>query len=127
MTLRGEPGGGSHGRGERGGTGRTIAGYVILIAMLPVAVLGLLAAPNEYRAMGVDAVDCDGPMSVLIFAVPALMTYGIACTIFLSRFRRSRSLVLGCICGLVCAGLAWNVARALEEHGGSRSECGAGL
>lgn len=43
--------------------------YAVLAAMFPVAVLGLVATPNEYRAIGMEAVDCDGPISVLIAAV----------------------------------------------------------
>ncbi|MDP9872920.1 hypothetical protein [Agrobacterium tumefaciens] len=36
--------------------------YAVLAAMFPVAVLGLVATPNEYRAIGMKAVDCDGPI-----------------------------------------------------------------
>nr|WP_298098004.1 hypothetical protein [uncultured Shinella sp.] len=97
--------------------------------MLPVAVLGLLATPNEYRAMGVDAIDCDGPISVLIFAVPALVVYAIASMMFLRRFRRLGSFFPGVICGLICVGLIWNIGNAAQERWKSSDaqDCGTGL
>lgn len=103
--------------------------HIVLVVMFPVAVLSMSTMPNEYRAMGVDAIDCDGPISVLIFAVPALAIYGIACSIFFYRFRRLRSFVLGCICGLICMGLIWNIGNATEEHWKNSGEpaCGLGL
>lgn len=108
---------------------KKIIGYIVLVAMLPVAVLGLLATSNEYRAIGVDAVDCDGPLSVLIFAVPALATYAIAAAIFVLRLQKPRSLILGGLCGLICAGLVWNAGNAVTEHwrNSRESACGAGL
>ncbi|MEE4450531.1 hypothetical protein [Novosphingobium resinovorum] len=108
---------------------RKVVGYIVLIAMLPLAIIGILTMPNEYRAMGADGIDCDGPVSVLIFAVPALVIYGISSAIFLFRFRRRRSLLLGCICGLICAGLIWNIGNAVGEfwRNSGPSACGAGL
>lgn len=93
-----------------------LLGYAALIAMFPVAALGILGTPNEYRAVGVDAVDCDGPISVMIFAVPALAIYGISSSIFFYRYRQRRSFVLGVICGLMCAGLMWNISNAVAEQ-----------
>lgn len=95
---------------------RKIIGYAVLIAMFPVAVFGVAGTANEYRAIGVDGVDCDGPLSVLLFALPAITVYGIAASIFFYRFRRRGSLVLGIICGLICVGLLWNIADAVAEQ-----------
>jgi hypothetical protein len=97
--------------------------------MFPVAVLGMVTVSNEYRAMSVDAIDCDGPISVLIFAIPALVVYGIAGAIFFSRFRERRSRVLSLICGLICLGLIRNIGKAMDEYRENSSEaaCGSGL
>ncbi|MCI4591464.1 hypothetical protein MOK15_15365 [Sphingobium sp. BYY-5] len=90
--------------------------YAVLLAMAPIAMLGLSGTPNEYRAMGIDAVDCDGPISVLIFAVPALIVYGAASAIFLRRWRRRRFLVAAILCALLSVGLLWNIGGALGEQ-----------
>ncbi|MFF2322074.1 hypothetical protein ACFVTJ_13555 [Agrobacterium sp. NPDC058088] len=90
--------------------------YAVLAAMFPVAVLGLLATPNEYRDIGIEAIDCDGPISVLIAAVPALVVYAIIGWMFVSGVRRHRSLVAAVFCGLVCLALAWNIGIALWEN-----------
>jgi len=97
-------------------------GYAVLIATLPVAIMGLLAPSNEYRAIGVDAVDCDGPISVMLFAVPALVVYGLASAMFLYRFRQVRMLVPGVLCSLICIGLIWNIGNAVGEQWKSRGE-----
>lgn len=93
-----------------------LLGYVALIAMSPVAIIGIVGTANEYRAIGVDAIDCDGPASVLIFAVPALMVYAAATFIFLKRRGRRRVLVLGALCGLISLGLIWNIGNAATEQ-----------
>ncbi|MDH7803336.1 putative membrane protein (GlpM family) [Rhizobium sp. AN70] len=99
-----------------------MSGYAILIAMLPVAFLGIVGTANEYRAIGVDAVDCDGPLSVLLFAVPAMAVYGVSGSIFLYRFRRRGSLILGVICGLIFAALLWNIGDAVAEQWKNKTE-----
>lgn len=89
--------------------------YAILLVMAPMAVLGLSGTPNEYRAIGIDAVDCDGPLSVLVFAVPALLVYGVAAAIFLRRWKRLRFLAAGFLCALLSMGLLWNIGNATVE------------
>lgn len=94
---------------------RAWLGYTALIAALPAALLGAVSVPNEYRAMGVDALDCDGPLGVLFFAVPAILIYGAGAIINGRRFRRPRSAIAACLCGLICVPLAINIAAALRE------------
>src|SRR3712207_8121622 len=37
---------------------------------------GLMASANEYRDQGIGgAVDCDGPLTVMLFAAPSLVVY----------------------------------------------------
>ncbi|MBO0127174.1 MULTISPECIES: hypothetical protein [Rhizobium/Agrobacterium group] len=100
--------------------------YAILAAMLPVAVLGIVTTPNEYRAVGIDAVDCDGPISVLIPAVPALAAYAIIGWLFLSGAKRHRSLISGGICVVVSLVLVWNIGLALQEHRLNAAEMACG-
>lgn len=88
--------------------------YAVLTAMLPVAVLGVVTTPNEYRAIGIEAADCDGPISVLIPAVPALAAYAFIGWLFLSGAKRS--LISGSICVLVSLALIWNIGAALLEY-----------
>ncbi|MCZ7480876.1 hypothetical protein [Rhizobium rhizogenes] len=90
--------------------------YAVLAAMLPVVVLGITTPPNEYRAVGIEAVDCDGPISVLIPAVPALAAYAIIGWVFLSGAKRHRSLISGSICVAISLALIWNIGAALLEH-----------
>jgi hypothetical protein len=94
---------------------RILLGYGILIALLPAAVFGTFFPSNEYRAMGIEAIDCDGPVSVMFFALPALAVYGVAFAIFISGFRKRRPLFLGLLCGLISLGLLWNISQALLE------------
>ena len=101
--------------------------YAVLAAMFPVAVLGLVATPNEYRAIGVETVDCDGPISVLIAAVPALAVYAIIGWMFLSGAKRHRSLISACFCGLVCLALVWNIGMALQEQRRNAAETACGF
>lgn len=89
--------------------------YAVLLVMAPMALRGLSGTPNEYRAMGIDAVDCDGPLSVLIFAVPALLVYGVAAAIFLRQWRQWRFLSAGFLCAFLSMGLLWNIGSAAVE------------
>jgi len=77
-------------------------GYAVLIAALPVAMLRAGSEANGYRAMGVDALDCDWPLGILLFAVPAVLIYAAGPILNLRRFRRRHSAVVGCLCGLIC-------------------------
>ncbi|ASW07598.1 hypothetical protein [Rhizobium sp. 11515TR] len=95
--------------------------YLVLIAALPVAVLTTVLPANSYRPQGIDAFDCDGPASVLLFAVPALLIYG-AGTILLYRNRKRRlHLVTALCCVLVFCSVGWNAAAALRESYGAAS------
>lgn len=101
--------------------------YAVLVAMFPLAALGVVGTPNEYRAIGINAVDCDGPMSVLIVAVPALAAYATLGWLFLSGTKRQRSWMAGGVCGLICLALLWSTGAALLEHRRNMAEmaCGA--
>jgi hypothetical protein len=57
---------------------RAVAGYLILLLAMPLAALAVVLPANVYRAQGIDAPDCDGPLQVLIFALPVVLIYGVA-------------------------------------------------
>ncbi|MBM7050284.1 MULTISPECIES: hypothetical protein [Rhizobium] len=95
--------------------------YLALIAALPFAILAAILPVNSYRAQGIEALDCDGPMSVLIFALPVLLIYG-AGTILLYRVRSRRfHSVAALCCLLVFCAVGWNAATALREAYGDAS------
>ena len=90
-------------------------GYALLVLALPLAVLGMLVPPNEYRAMGGGGIDCDGPLQVLLFAGPAFAIYGVAALCNGIAPRRPRNLVIAGLALLLCLGLGINLARAWQE------------
>jgi glucan phosphoethanolaminetransferase (alkaline phosphatase superfamily) len=48
----------------------------IVIIFLPVTLFGLMASVNEYQDQGIGgAVDCDGPLTVMLFIAPSLVVY----------------------------------------------------
>ena len=95
--------------------------YLALIAALPFAVLAAVLPVNSYRAQGIEALDCDGPMSVLLFALPVLLIYG-AGTVLLYRDRSRRFHIVAALCCLlVFCTVGWNAAAALRESYGDAS------
>ncbi len=108
---------------------RSLLGHGLLIVLLPLAAFAMVAPPNEYRAMGVEAVDCDGPITVLMAVLPLLAVYGVAAAVFLSDFRRRSALWRGLLCGLICLGLGWAAGRAVLEQARNSHEavCADGL
>ena len=88
----------------------------MLLLGLPLALFGALTPPNEYKAIfGGNALDCDGPLGVYVWAVPALVLYGIALVINGLRWRRRTNLVVAIACLCICAAVAVNLARAIAE------------
>ncbi len=104
-----------------------------MIVFAPLAFFALLSAPNEYQAMGIDgAVDCDGPLTVLLFALPSLAVYTMGFISFARTGRANRkagSTAVAAICLLVCILLAGNIAMALQARSNAdhRESCGSGL
>ncbi len=90
-------------------------GYAILVAALPVAVMGLMPA-NEYKAWGGDGIDCDGPGLVFFFSGLGLAFYAAGALVNGRHFRRPVRLVVACACLLICAALAANLITAIREQ-----------
>ncbi len=66
---------------------QAIVGYLILLLAMPLPALAVVLPANAYRAQGIDAPDCDGPLQVLIFALPVVLFYGVG-TLLVSRAGR---------------------------------------
>lgn len=95
--------------------------YLALIAALPVAVLATVLPVNSYQAQGIEALDCDGPASVLLFAVPVLLFYGASAILLYRKRNRRLHLVTSLCCALVFCSVGWNAAAALRESYGAAS------
>ena len=91
-----------------------------LVLALPIPVFALLAMPNEYSiAMGIEgAVDCDGPGTVMLFAIPSYAIYGLGgCTLATIAIRKKSRLYgfLAIFCLLLVALITPNAVKAYIE------------
>ena len=92
---------------------------VILVLCLPIALMAIITPANEYLAQGIDAVDCDGPLSVFIFAIPAYFLYGLGFLFFIIGYARNSLqtyLALTLLCGLVVLAITPNTIVAFNEQ-----------
>jgi hypothetical protein len=105
------------------------------IATVWILVLSLITQgipPNEYQAIGIDgAIDCDGPLSVLIFGAPSLVSCSVAVLLFPRRVWLKG--VFGYVLPFALL-VSWTVstmsiAQAIREQQsvGHQEVCGAGL
>ncbi|TIX91415.1 hypothetical protein [Rhizobium sp. P44RR-XXIV] len=95
--------------------------YLALIAALPFAVLAAVLPVNSYRAQGIDGLDCDGPASVLLFALPVLLIYGIGAILLYRNRRRRFHFAAALCCTAVFCVVGWNAASAIRESHGDAS------
>lgn len=106
---------------------------LIVILFLPVTLFGLMASVNEYRDQGIgSAVDCNGPLTVLLFIAPSLVVYAagaIYYAVLLKSVKRSLSaavLMVLCVVMVFAAGKkAWAAysEKSRPEH---QETCGKG-
>lgn len=111
---------------------RSISVIALLILAAPLAVTALITTPNEYTAMGQSGVDCDGPIGVLIFALPALVAYALGFGIFArSAFPKSVALrsLIAVSCLIICGALGVQTALSIYElqTDAHQETCGSGL
>ncbi|MCH4549018.1 hypothetical protein MK632_25140 [Rhizobium changzhiense] len=90
---------------------RAVASYLVLLLAMPLA--AVLPA-NVYRAQGIAAPDCDGPLQVLIFAVPAVLIYGAGALLVYRAGRRFHRLV-SLLCLIIALATVPNIAEAMHE------------
>ncbi|WP_027683143.1 hypothetical protein [Rhizobium leguminosarum] len=93
---------------------RAFASYLILLLAMPLAAVGVVSPANVYRAQGIAAPDCDGPLQVLIFAVPAIMIYGAGALLAYRGGRRFHRLV-SLLCLIIALATVPNIAEAVHE------------
>jgi hypothetical protein len=109
-----------------------VSGWAMLL-FAPIALLGIVYPVNHYQAIGTEgAVDCDGPLGVLLLAIPSLIVYVKGFIAFARSVRFRRGVVNICMVVLsacVCFGLISNsVAAAIEHNSQAHQEvCGRGL
>jgi hypothetical protein len=104
-----------------------------VVVFLPIALFGLLASVNEYRDQGIGgAVDCNGPLTVMLFTAPSLVVYAAGAVyygVLVKGARRSllpAALMVFCVV-MSCAagGKAW-AAYSEKNRPEHRETCGEG-
>ncbi|QND12622.1 hypothetical protein HB775_01025 [Rhizobium leguminosarum bv. trifolii] len=93
---------------------RALASYLVLLLAMPLAALAVVSPANVYRAQGISAPDCDGPLHVLIFAVPAVLIYGAGALLAYRAGRRFHRLV-SILCLIIALATVPNIAEAVNE------------
>ncbi|NKL35157.1 hypothetical protein GFL49_15385 [Rhizobium leguminosarum bv. viciae] len=93
---------------------RAFASYFILLFAVPLAALAVVLPANVYRAQSIAAPDCDGPLQVLIFAVPAVLIYGAGAALAYRVGRRIHRLV-SLLCLIIALAAVPNIAEAVHE------------
>ena len=99
---------------------------------IPFALLAALLLPNEYLAQGIEgAVDCDGPLGVMLFAIPSYVIYGAGVVSFGIIAARNKNWFYGItalLCLMVIIIISPNVRKAYHEHSSSLHQeiCGEG-
>ncbi|QND42935.1 hypothetical protein HB770_20625 [Rhizobium leguminosarum bv. viciae] len=93
---------------------RAFASYLILLLAMPLAALAVVLLTNVYRAQGIAAPDCDGPLQVLIFAVPAVLIYGAGALLAYRASKRFHRLV-SLLCLVIALAAVPNIAEAVHE------------
>lgn len=105
--------------------GLALFGYAMLALGLPLALIAASLPANEYRdALGIDALDCDGPAAIFIFAVPALLVFGSGLVVNGMAWRKHWRLVLALACALISAALIANLTRAIIQDREQAAACG---
>jgi hypothetical protein len=106
---------------------------LIVIIFLPIALFGLMASVNEYRDQGISgAVDCNGPLTVMLFVAPSLVVYTTGAIYYAVLLKRGRRSLLTAVLMVICVatafaagGKAWAAYRekSRPEH---QETCGEG-
>jgi len=108
--------------------------YFLLLIFIPVALIAFVLPVNKYSDQGIiGAIDCDGPLTVMLFLIPSYIVYGIGLFIFSKASIQSRLIkhILMCVvCLSVLVLIAPNTISAFNEHKLNtteyKSKCGMG-
>ena len=81
-----------------------LAVSLLVAIFLPIALFGLMASVNEYRDQGISgAVDCNGPLTVMLFIVPSLVVYAAGAIYYAVLLKRGRRSLQTAVLMLICA------------------------
>jgi hypothetical protein len=84
----------------------------IVTLFLPVALFSLMASVNKYRDQGIDGgVDCDGPLSAMLFAVPSMLVYAAGAVYYAVRLKCARRILPAALLLVLCLGMALATGR----------------
>ena len=99
-------------------------GWGLLVIGLPLAFLAATHDPNEYQAtLGLDALDCDGPLQTYLLALPVLMLYSAGVVLNVSRWRKRANPIGAILCVGICAVVTANVLAAVTEGHRQAESC----
>jgi uncharacterized membrane protein len=81
----------------------TLAVPLIVIIFLPITLFGLMASVNEYQDQGISgAVDCNGPLTVMLFIAPSLVVYAAGAIYYAVLLKKQRQNVLAAGLMVLC-------------------------
>lgn len=92
---------------------------VLLILSLPLAFMSVLLSSNEYVTQGITAVDCDGPIGVMIFAIPTYFIYGIGGIIYAKRYLKDKKMfnvMIVVFCIFIMVAITPNILKAVKQQ-----------
>jgi uncharacterized BrkB/YihY/UPF0761 family membrane protein len=85
---------------------------LIVTLFLPITLFGLMLSVNEYEDHGISsAVDCDGPLSIMIFILPSLVVYAAGFIYYAVLIRGRRQSLLAAVLMVLCAVMVFAAAR----------------
>jgi uncharacterized membrane protein len=106
---------------------------LIVTIFLPIALFGLMASVNEYQDQGISgAVDCNGPLTVMLFIAPSLMVYAAGVIYYAMLLKNAGRNLMAAVLMLLClvmvlaaGGKAWAAysEKSKPEH---QESCGEG-
>jgi hypothetical protein len=105
--------------------GYNLLGLVLFLLGLPIAGLAATVSANEYRQLGINALDCDGPFGVYLVALPALVIYAGAMLASLRQMRSVANPVLATLSLVICIAVGANLARATAVDTAQVEACAA--
>lgn len=104
----------------------SLLGWGLLLIGLPLAFVAAAHDPNEYQAtLGLDALDCDGPLQTYLLAAPVLVLYSAGFVRNAFHWRKRANLVAAILCLAVCAVVTANVLAAVTEGHRQAEACAA--
>jgi len=104
-----------------------LLGWALLLIGLPLAFLAATHAPNEYQAtLGLNALDCDGPLQTYLLAAPVLVLYSLGAVLNARHWRTRANVVAAILCLGICAVVSINVLAAAAEARRQTAACAPG-